>query len=86
MSDQIKNGGAAFPHWEFRPGPHGSGHHVLTGGMTLRDWFAGTCPHETAYSIARQFCEPGSFPCEDELARARYVHADAMLKAREATQ
>lgn len=33
------DGGPAFPRWEFYPLQDGAGRHVLTDGMSLRDFF-----------------------------------------------
>ena len=66
----INNGGPAFPF---------KGYAGETYGMTLRDWFASQAtdadiaaiqnPPHGAQNITRE--------------RARYIHADAMLRARE---
>lgn len=73
MSDEIKDGGPAFPLQsigpDFVPG---------YAGMTLRDWFAGQaisgacCPAPDGWSL----------PPQDHAAWA-YEIADAMIAARE---
>ena len=40
MSDNINNGGPAFPQHEFSPAHGGGGYWTNTGGMTLRQYAA----------------------------------------------
>jgi len=68
----INNGGQAFP-WHERGIHH---------GMTLRDWFA---THATDADIEAILNPPFERTTTHILSRyeARYLHADAMLRARE---
>ena len=71
MSNDIKDGGAAFPiandlqrgSWD---------------GMSLRDWFAG--------KAMQGLCGNGDFDADtvQNIAKAAYFIADAMIAAREA--
>lgn len=82
MSDKIENGGMAFPV------------QVTLGsyieGMSLRDYFAAHCPHDTAYHIATDTLDeaprrdnlPFQLPDAKDLIAARWAYADAMLDAR----
>jgi hypothetical protein len=56
-------------------------HNVYSTGLNMRDWFAGTCPHETAAAIASKLpATPGGPETyAARLSRARYIHADAMI-------
>ena len=69
MTDNT--GGPAFPNFNLSAT---NGHLVPSGGMTLRDWFAG---------LAMQgiFSAEGTYTVE-ELAAFAYMCADEMLKAR----
>lgn len=68
MSEQVKDGGPAFP-W----GDHGH----IAGGMTLRDYFA-------AKALAAIIAHPqGHAGAWQKAAEDAYVAADAMLAARE---
>jgi hypothetical protein len=68
----INDGGPVHPtHWDgVRPAQH---------GMSLRDWFA---THATDADIAAILNPPHG---AQNISRyeARYIHADAMLRARE---
>ena len=77
MSDQIEDGGSAFPTTpENKTRMNGVG----GNGMTLRDWFAGQ-----AIGSAWDACDKGYFDGDqEEIAKCAYQIADAMLKAREA--
>lgn len=76
MSDEMKDGGPAFPVVESdQMWPH--------PGMSLRDWFAGSCPYETAFEIARGCVPFGHSPTARDVAVARYRYADAMLMVRD---
>ena len=99
MTEQIKNGGPAYPSaptrfiYDEERGPVPCGHE----GMTLRDWFAGHAPDMppeimtvpqaeriTGLSYAGiDFGTPEhwAFWAAAEAAW-KYMHADAMLKAR----
>lgn len=91
-SEKIKDGGPAFP-------TPNDGFDGMTYGMSLRDWFAGAysfgidgISQTWAEKIMGEKCPDWSL--DDGLAcvrwwaeaeaRVRYLHADAMLKAREA--
>lgn len=85
---KINDGGAAFPVFAAKPTPGGGVHYDLSGGMSLRDWFAGMALMGATASPAlleiltkTTIAEGGHF---DRLAAATYRQADAMLKAREA--
>ena len=83
MSEQIKDGGPAFPFTEL----NGDGSHYYShGGMTLRDYFAAKAMEG---DWAAQNLDSGMFtpdtkdaPMESS-ARMYYRMADAMLRARE---
>jgi hypothetical protein len=87
-----KTGGPAFPH-SYEVMPDRELHTYF--GMTLRDYFAARASEEDlkvqskvmsdqirARMSREQFC----FAClpDDWRVKARYMHADAMLKARKA--
>ena len=85
MSDRIKNisdGGPAFP-CVYYSEPIGSIGPQLTikGGMTLRDVFAAAAL-PVAWKAYESFAVIGD-NANQELAKAAYQIADAMLKARE---
>lgn len=79
--DAIKDhGGPAFP-----TTPE-NGAYSGQQGMTLRDYFATHASAEdiaTQVSVLRVRSEFGVLP-DDYIVKARYMHADAMLKARKA--
>lgn len=73
MSDQIKDGGPAFPGddgWTDR----GTHYH----GMSLRDWFAGMALQGAMPSYRRGDCEVDM----QALAKTCYKFADAFLEER----
>lgn len=80
---EIKDGGPAFPSGKFEPG----GRDILgkefppkiinTGGMSLRDWFAGM-----AMQILLQHGTE-AFPQFKDIAAETYRFADAMIAERE---
>ena len=72
MTEQPKDGGAAFP-TGLTPG------HYSQEGMSLRDWFAGQ-------ALAGHISYEGGGSTFDLDATAAYKWADAMILAREATQ
>lgn len=81
----TNNGGAAFPQLDVISGER-DGHGDLiepftsiSGGMSLRDWFAG----QAVVAMAARFTTDNSAGLAD-LAERTYQVADAMLKAREA--
>jgi hypothetical protein len=67
----INDGGQAFP----AGNPTHGGHE----GMTLRDWFASHATEEDIWAIQN----PPHGPQNISRYEARYIHADAMLRARE---
>ncbi|WP_454917345.1 hypothetical protein [Xanthobacter sediminis] len=75
MSDQINDGGPAFPHMMAQ------GHPDYAGGISLRDYFAG----QIASGMAAFSGTAGVSYGPDEIAGRSYQVADAMLKAREAS-
>jgi len=80
---ERKDGGPAFPTENFvpYPGGGGAGQHVINGGMSLRDWFAGQA---LAGIMASPACLDGSFERTPSIAaKAAWTYADAMLNARE---
>ena len=91
MADPINDGGPAFPHMMV------TGHRDYAGGMSQRDWFATHYP-TTELSESWAAVVMGEAPPKWETgnemncmrwwleadARVRFMHADAMLKAREA--
>lgn len=88
MTDEIKDGGAAFPQLELVAGErdgHGDAIEaftVATGGMTLRDWFAG----QALAGLVSHTDNGMSQWCGSEHVATEYAYrfADAMLAAREA--
>ena len=91
MTEQPKDGGAAFP-TGLTPG------HYSQEGMSLRDWFAAQ-PDITGSLMVmdKEACEALCGPAPEigielfkwqvkVLATLRYIAADAMIAAREATQ
>jgi hypothetical protein len=76
---KINDGGPAFPHVS-RPVGHGFSEQITTGGMSLRDWFAGqalTGMISSAPIVDRTAVDKPGW------ARVAFAFADAMLKARE---
>jgi hypothetical protein len=67
MSNQIDNGGSAFPHSRL-----GSD----ADGMSLRDWFAGMALQGQTHRL----CNPHEY--RELMAKDCYEIADAMLAAR----
>ena len=77
MTEQPKDGGAAFP-TGLTPG------HYSQEGMSLRDWFAGQA---LAGIVGGYYANPelsGLSPRDH--AEESYLIADAMIAAREATK
>lgn len=80
---EINDGGSAFPEvetsysnrWDGDSGGYANTYSV--GGMTLRDWFAGQALAGLCGDVSNMTETP------DQLARAAYAAASAMLKARE---
>ncbi|MCW2276350.1 hypothetical protein GJ654_18660 [Rhodoblastus acidophilus] len=81
MTNKMDDGGPAFPNLEYVEGQrdgHGDtidGYTVATGGMSLRDWFAGQAL--TGLLAACEISCPASL-----FAKEAYAAADAMLAAR----
>jgi hypothetical protein len=69
----MKDGGSAFPIPMITQGE--GFYEVSSGGMSLRDWFAGQWLHAAANAWANT--------APDKLALEAYAIADAMLEARE---
>ncbi|MFG1417220.1 hypothetical protein V5F38_05325 [Xanthobacter sp. V0B-10] len=95
MTDQSNDGGAAFPNAWDDTNEYGVKFSFVERGMNLRDWFATHYPTtELSESWAAVVMgeappkwEPGNeLNCIrwwiDADARVRFIHADAMLKAR----
>ena len=74
MSEQIKDGGPAFP-WPHTQYPNGEVEWGLPG-MTLRDWFAGQA---LAGLMAAPECAAMG---QEDIAHSAWSMADAMLAAR----
>ena len=83
MSDEIDNGGPAFPIT--------AGEQVYATGATMRDWFAGQAlsalVHPHAASILREAAAKGTVGREmaNPIAQAAYDIADAILADRKVT-
>ena len=75
MSDNIKDGGPAFPVVRMPLDPDTI---LNRPGMSLRDWFAGQ-----ALAVMTTAPDYSKGPCDHAIADRAYVIADAMLKARE---
>ena len=71
MSNQINDGGPAFPTMD-------ATEHYRLMGMTLRDYFA------AAAALQGNISHPEVTGNRDDIAMDAYKYADAMLKAREA--
>lgn len=89
MSDDINNGGQAFPS---HPILYSSADQHEAQGMSLRDWFAGQAPvtmQDAALACGWADLRDGS-TCSDSnratiwavMSMLRYEYADAMLAAR----
>lgn len=72
MSDEIDDGGPAFPNEEV-PGVL-----QMRPGMSLRDWFAGQCMS----GLLMKDVHAGDVRPSKLLADASYYVADAMIEAR----
>jgi hypothetical protein len=69
-------GGSAFPEVSYKK-PDGHGAHIMTvsGGMTLRDYFAGM--------VLQGICaDPSYAPCLEVIVKSSYEIADAMIAER----
>lgn len=80
---KIDDGGAAFPEHRFESYGSGAGRHLVHGGMSLRDWFAGQAlaglavhekPYDNTIDAMDSYCR--------SLAVKSYRLADAMIKER----
>ena len=78
MSDEINNGGPAFPNPGHDNGPGNYRGHPAEG-MTLRDYFAAQAMQGDIASMSPHQC-PAEY--SDNIAVRAYRVADAMLKAR----
>ncbi len=79
----IKDGGRAYPQYLPNVSRFGTAHPEYSGGMTLRDHFAGLAMAAIIAKIPFQEFPPDWTPYE-KTALGAYSYADAMLKAREA--
>ncbi len=78
-NEKINDGGAAFPCVNYtRPDGPGVSIMTITGGMTLRDWFAG----QALTGMLANDGGNGGLE-ERQWAEAAYAQADAMLAERE---
>ena len=73
MSDKKNDGGPAYPN---------NGNYSLSPsvGISLRDHFAGIAPAEEVNAIMVKYIRSAWL---DALTEARYIWADAMIKARD---
>ena len=81
MSEALKDGGPAYPvadPFAFRPG-HEDVAKRLAHGMSLRDYFAAQASED---DIKYAMTFGGSWKDPGDRVLARYIHADAMLRAR----
>lgn len=79
MSDRT-DGGPAFPSGEYEE--HDGGVvFQLTGGMTLRDWFAGMAMQAAIANPNIHVVDASDIP-EPQVAEIAYEMADAMLRHR----
>ena len=70
----MKDGGLAFPVLDYNPSREQL--ECFSGGMTLRDWFAG--------QVLAGICAANPVVNDMELARFCYSMADCMIAQREA--
>ncbi len=77
MSEQLKDGGPAFGQFSAKPVKGGVMVYQSSGGMSLRDWFAGQ-------ALAGMLADPGvrGPDIAEAAASDAYTFADAMLEAR----
>lgn len=71
----TNDGGPAFP-----MGYHRDGNSADHGGMSLRDWFASQATEADVANWINIMLANGSTASREE---AKYLYADAMLRARE---
>ena len=70
------DGGPAFPYVDATAGPW--------PGMSLRDWFAGMATEgDIKHHRGPSYSQGGAAAYNHTREEARYLHADAMLEARE---
>ena len=78
MMDTRDDGGSAFPQSRVQVGEDNSLVETVTGGMSLRDWFAGQ-----AIAAAWDARDKGYYEGDNsDMAQCAYQIADAMLEAR----
>ena len=78
MSNQINDGGPAFP---CPPSQHSNGFYSTGNGMSLRDYFAAAALSSMDAIRELSILEPGKE--NTQMAQRAYRIADAMIKARE---
>lgn len=81
MSEQIDNGGPAFPVPELDLGDAGVCP-VDNPGMTLRDYFAAAALQGWLASFSPELLHPAKADTTADIAADSYTMADAMLAAR----
>lgn len=82
------DGGPAFPQHDLKDsGDGGEWEHVITGGMTLRDYFAAHALslfcEEPLLTSFRELGEKRGLTLPQAVAKAAYNYADAMLAERD---
>ena len=75
MADATKNGGPAFP-----TTPKGEVVGGVSGGISVRDWFAGQATEEDVAFWMETIEQRGEMATRE---MAKYAYADAMLAERE---
>lgn len=91
MSDNINDGGPAFPmlvrDFDNECGEHGEYFYRMEGGASLRDYFAAKALPGVMQMVSDGMHQPSitDLPIQqvDFLAKSAYEIADAMLRARE---
>lgn len=88
MENKINDGGAAFPEG-IAVGVAGDVYGGNSSGMSLRDYFAakamqGLCTGCSG-TLGKEFSAYAKGACNAVISERSYVLADAMIKAREAT-
>lgn len=79
---KIETGGAAFP--ESYIGADAP-HEGIGGGMTLRQWYAGSMMAAMVGDIERWDCNPQGVSIEEYLASKAFSFSDALIAAQKAT-
>jgi hypothetical protein len=82
MTNTKHDGGPAFPQSRVQVGEDNSLVETVTGGMTLRDWFAGQALASVIPTCNMEDIREDDKTKEMLFARKVYRIADAMLKAR----